>query len=561
MVGMLAAMPGFFVLAALALTTSSPQTTQSRIGINPPKLVILISVDQFRGDYVERYAPYFLPAKSGGKLGGFKFLMETGAHFRNALHDHIPTSTGPGHATLMSGSEPAYDGIAGNDWYDRDLKKSVYCVYDPNVKSVGADSDPESPHNLLSTTVGDELKMATNGRSKVIGVSLKDRAAILMAGHAADSVIWYDAKSASWVSSTWYAPSGQLPGWVKELNAAKSVDKLAGQTWEPILPDDDYVITRKAPAEARSSNGKTFSHQMPSTPGKALYGAMGTSRFGNEIAFEAVEKAIDAEQLGQHDVPDILVVNLASNDYVGHRYGPNSPEVMDMTVRTDRLLSHLFNKLQGTIPGGIDNVAIVLTGDHGVVPIPEESNGVYKTGAIRAVAKGAVDAVQKTLSAKYGEGEWVLGEGLYEQKMYLNRELAAQKGLKMADVEDAAAEAAGGAPGVFAAFGRTQILTNCVPSYPFRERLINGFNNKLSGDLIVLEGPGDYADGGTGTGHQAIWDYDAHVPIFLRARGIKPGGYLKRVYTNGIASTLCRLLGIEVPTGNVGTPLLDSFEK
>lgn len=558
---MLPAMLGVLSCAALALSVSAASPAQtSRIGIAPPRLVVLISIDQFRADYVERFAPYLLPARSGGKLGGFRFLMETGAHFRNAMHNHIPTATGPGHATLMTGSEPAYDGIVSNDWYDRALGRSIYCVDDPNVRQVGGGGGASvSPRNLLVTTVGDELKMATNGRSKVVGVAIKDRAAILMAGHAADTVIWYDGDSGAWVTSSWYAPGGRLPAWVQALDAEKPADRFAGKTWEPLLPDDAYAIARRSPFEKPAENGKPFSHVLPAS-GKSLYEGLIPSRYGNELTFEAVDHAIDGEQLGRHDVPDVLVVNLSSNDYVGHRYGPNSPEVMDMTVRTDRLLSGLFNELQRKVPGGIDDVAVVVTGDHGVAPIPEESNDVYKTGAFRGFGKTVLKAIADALVAKYGEGKWVLG-GLYEQNVYLNRQLAAEKGLKMADVEATAADAAAGVPGVFAAFGRTQILGNGVPPYPWRERVLNGFNSKLGGDLLVLESPGDLTPGGTGTTHGTVWDYDAHVPILLRARGVKPGIYLNRVHTSDIAPTLCRLLGIEYPSGNVGTPLVDTLGR
>ncbi len=549
------------MLATLALAVLTAQGQTSRIGINPPKLVVLISIDQFRGDYVERYAPYFLPAKSGGKLGGFRYLMDTGAHFRNAIHNHIPTATGPGHATLMSGSEPAYDGIVSNEWFDRATGKTVYCVDDKTVQTVGGTSGPMSPRNLLVTTVGDELKMATNGRSKVVGVAIKDRAAILMAGHAADDVIWLDYGTGKWVTSTWYAPSGQLPAWVQSLDDEKNIDKLAGKVWEPLLPDDDYAITRRAPAEKPSENGKPFSHRMQATPGPKLYGSFPNSSFGNDITFQAAERAVDADKLGQHDVPDVLVINLSSNDYVGHQYGPNSPEVMDMTVRTDRQISEFINHLQAAVPGGMDNVAMVVTADHGVVPIPKEANDVYKTGAMAGVGDEAVAAVKKALAAKFGEGDWVLGDGIYEQNLYLNRDLAAKKGLHMSDLEDAAADAAETVPGIFAAFTRTEIMHNEIPNYPWKDRVLNGFNRKLGGDVLVLEGPGNLGGGGTGTGHGTVWDYDAHAPIFVHARGIKPGNYLKRVYTSGIAPTLCRLLGIEVPTGNVGVPLVDSLEK
>jgi predicted AlkP superfamily pyrophosphatase or phosphodiesterase len=549
-------------LVALALAVATPrQEGQSRIGIAPPKLVVLISIDQFRGDYIERYNRYFLPAKSGATLGGFKYLMETGADFRNAAHNHIPTATGPGHATLMSGSEPAFDGIVGNEWFNRKTGKSMYCVSDPLVETVGGTAAPMSPRNLLVTTVGDELKMATNGKSRVVGVAIKDRAAILMAGHAADTVIWLDYNLGKWITSTWFAPNKQLPAWVDALNGEKNIDKLAGKTWIPLLPADDYAVTRTAPSEQPGPNGQPFLHPMEPQPGSKLYNGFITSPFGNDITLQAAERAIDAEKLGQRDVPDILVINLSSNDYVGHRFGPNSPEVMDMTVNTDRQLSRFINKLQHTIPGGMDNVALVVTGDHGVLPIPEEANDVYKTGAIRGVATAAVTAVKKALNAKYGEGAWVMGSGLYEQNLYLNRGLAAEKGLSMSDVERTAADAADAVPGVFAAYTRTQILANGLPTYAWRDRVLNGLNAKLGGDILVLEAPGDYAFDGTGTGHQAVWDYDAHVPILLHARGIKPGTYLKRVFTSGIAPTLCKLLGIESPTGNVGEPLVDNLER
>ncbi len=548
-----------WIAGAAVLAMCGAAAAQSKIGIKPPKLVLLISIDQFRADYTERLYPYFLPVKSGSKIGGFRFLMETGARYLDAHHNHVPTATGPGHATLMTGSEPAIDGIIGNDWFDRKTGKPVYCVDDASVKTIGGTSKPMSPKNLKVTTVGDELKMATAGKSKVVGVSFKDRAAILMAGHAADTVIWFDSSNGNWVTSSFFAPSGSLPGWVQEFNQGRSVDKPVNEAWEPLLPNEAYGITRRNPGEPTSSETKPFSHKLSTigTPGKTYYSQFTTSGQGQAFLFKAAERAIEAEALGPHDVPDILVVNLATNDYVGHRYGPNSPEAMDITVRTDRLLSELFNDLDHRL--GIDNVDIVVTADHGVLPVPEESGNTYRTSSKRIVdlpAKGIAKALSKT----YGEGSWLLGDGIYEQNLFLNHALIEQKGLKLEEVEKTAAEAAAAQPGVFASFTRTQILNNQLPQWDWTKLVLNGYHPQLGGDAMVLEAPGIYFGDGTGTGHGSAWAYDSHVPLLLRGPGITKGVYGRRVHTADIASTLCHLLGVEYPTGNVGQPLFEALE-
>lgn len=552
-------MVGLLALASLSALHVPFQQAQTSIGVNPPRLVVVISIDQFRGDYVQRFNPYFLPAKSGSKIGGLRFLAETGADFQTAAHNHVPTVTGVGHATLLTGSEPAYNGIIANEWFDRATGKDVYCTDDPDVRTVGGQSKPMSPKNLQVTTVGDELKMATNGKSKVVGVALKDRASILMAGHSADTVIWFDNKTGNFVTSTWYAPSEKLPTWVEEFNGERRLDKLAGQAWEPLLDNDTYAVSRNMPGTKPAANGKPFSHVMPANAGEALYGGMWTSPWGNEHTLAAATKAVDAEQLGKDQYPDLLVINLSSNDYIGHAYGPNSPEVMDITIRTDRMLSDFLNMLQAKIPGGLDNVAFVVSGDHGVVPIAKEAREEFKIPVNSGVGRAYMDAMNKALNDKYGEGKWILGDG--GPNIYLDRVLAAQKNVNFKEMVDTAVEAARGVPGIFNAFSREQLLNDWIPDYPFKSRITNGYNAKMGGDLLILESPGWYLGGSSGTGHNAVWDYDAHVPILFRARGIKPGHYLNRVYTNGIAPTISRLLGIEVPSGNVGVPLVDKIEK
>ncbi len=531
---------------------------QPQLGLKPPKLVLLISIDQFRADYTERFASHYLPAKVGNKVGGFRFLMDTGARYLDAHHNHLPTATGPGHATLMTGSEPAINGIIGNDWFDRKGNKPMYCVDDPSVKTIGGTSKPMSAKNLKVTTVGDELKMATEGRSKVVGISFKDRAAILMSGHAADTVIWFDGGTGNWVSSNYYFPEQKLPDWVQKMNQDREVDKAYGQNWEPLLPADDYILTRRAPGEKVTSTTKPFSHNLGTggKPNKAYFSALTTSGQGQEYLFKTVNTAIDAMGLGKQRVPDILVMNLATNDYVGHRYGPNSPEVMDIAVRTDRLLSDLFNHLDRNL--GIDNVDIVLTADHGVLPIPEESGADYRTSSTR-VKNSPVTAVSAALTKAYGAGDWLLGDGLYEQNVFLNHATIASKNLNLEDVESVAAKAAMESEGVFAAFTRTQLMNNWLPQWDWTKLVLNGYHPQLGGDLMVCEAPGVLFGEGTGTSHGSAWAYDSHVPLLLRGPGITKGVYGRRVHTADIASTLCHLLSIEYPTGNVGEPLREAL--
>jgi len=464
-----------------------------------------------------------------------------------------------GHATLLTGSAPAYHGIIANNWYDRKTGKSVYCVEDPKVETVGGPSKPMSPKNLLTTTVGDELKMATNGNAKVVGIALKDRASILMAGHAADDVVWFDNESGGFVTSTWYAPNKELPAWVRAVNAERSFDAHAGDTWVPLLPKESYRNARSAPGSPIQPNGVPFAHTMPKDLGKKLNETVWKSPWGNELTIHAAEKMIEAHQLGKDATPDLIAIGLSGNDYVGHAYGPNSPEVMDMAVRTDRLLSALFNFLEAYVPGGIANVAIVVSADHGVTPIALQSLQDFKIPVTSGVESRYRKAINTELARKYGEGEYVAGDA--GQNVYLDHALLSSKGVPFQEAAEAAAEAARSIEGVFNAFTRDQLIKGEVPNYPFGEAIANGYNAKMGGDLIVLEAPGHYGGGFIGTGHGSIWDYDAHVPILLHGRGIKPGKYLRRVYTTGIAPTLSKLLGIESPSGNVGVPLVDELER
>ncbi|RYG21538.1 alkaline phosphatase family protein [bacterium] len=536
-------MTGLLALAALALPAQLPTSA--------PKLVVVISIDQGRADFVDRLSGLYLPAKSGKTLGGFRWLSEKGVRFTDAHHHHLPTYTGPGHSILTTGSVPALNGIVGNEWFVRETGKEIYVTQDDSVKTVGGDRDPQSARNLKVSTVGDELKMATNGRSKVVGVAFKDRGSILMAGHAADEVVWYDYGTGNLVTSTYYAPDGKLPSWAQTINDSRAVDAFLGKSWTPTLPESAFINSRNAPHE---KGPKMFSHPYGTQKNTAYFSNVVRSGGGQEFIFDVAEKAIEANKLGQHDVPDMFVLNLATNDYVGHAWGPYSPESTEVWAVTDRRLSRLFNKLDKWVPGGIDNVAIVVSADHGVAPIPGEAADVYHMESSRS--GNVTAAIESSLDKKYGDVKWVLYGG---HSVYLNRAEIAAKGLKAEEVEQTAADAAMTVKGVHSAFTRTSIMQGRLPKAPWSEWITNGYHPAISGDLMVIDAPGVVGTGSTGTSHGSAWAYDTHIPILTRWKGQKAQKVARRVYTHDIASTLSTLLGIEYPNGNVGAPLYEAL--
>ena len=321
------------VLAAVSLLAAAPRK---------PKLVVAIIVDQFRYDYLTRFRSDY--------TAGFNKLLTTGAVFTSARYEHYPTVTAIGHSTFLSGATPSISGIIGNEWYEREERHEVTSVSDSKSKLLGGlPGEGSSPHRLLVSTVGDELKIANNGKSHIVGISLKDRAAILPVGHMANAAYWFDAATGHFVSSTFYLP--ELPGWVSEFNQTHPADRFAGVTW--------------------------LDHKLPTDP-KELYQGLAASPFGNDLVEMFAERALQAEQLGKHDVPDILAVSFSSNDYVGHQVGPDAPEVHEVSVHTDKLLGQLFEAIDRQI--GLGNVLVVLAADHGVAPLPEVNAARHMPG-------------------------------------------------------------------------------------------------------------------------------------------------------------------------------------
>ncbi len=497
-----------------------------------PKLVVGIVVDQFRYDYLTRFRADY--------SGGFDRLLKHGAVFTNARYEHYPTVTAAGHAAFMTGATPSLSGIIGNEWYDRGAGQDVTSVSDATVELLGGgaaasqETPGASPHRLLVSTLGDEMKMAWHGKPRVIGISLKDRSAILPAGHMADAAYWFDAQTGGFVSSTFYMHG--LPQWVKDFNASRPADHYLSAEWTPL------VASAELPA---------FIRKMPAATGPALYSALESSPFGNELVEAFTERAIANERLGQHDSTDLLTVSFSSNDYVGHAAGPDAPEVRDISIRTDRILGKLFDFLDAK--AGRDNVLVVFTADHGVSPLPEVLEREKMPGG-RLSEKAIFAVMQAALSQAFGEGRWIASTA--DSQPYLNDELIVKKKLDKAEVERVAAAAADRLPHVYRVYTREDLLRGCTAEGQVTRDVLHGFFPSRSPDLIILFEPYWIAAAG-GTTHGSVFGYDSHVPVIFMGPNVKPGRYHRNVAPNDIAPTLATMLDVETPSGSVGRVLTE----
>jgi predicted AlkP superfamily pyrophosphatase or phosphodiesterase len=504
----------------LAATAAAPPAARPSPVAAPsslrPALVLALTIDQFRYDYLTRFRSEY--------TAGLRRLLDRGAVFTRARYQHFPTVTAIGHSTYMSGALPAVSGIIGNDWYDRAAARTVTSVSDPAEKIVGGTGgtgEGASPRRMLVSTVGDELKIATGSRSKVIGLSLKDRSAILPAGHMADLALWYDAQTGRFVTSSFYAAA--LPDWVARFDEERKADAYLGTSWK------GGVLPREA--------------------GPAYYGAVYGSPFGNDVLEALAERAVEAERLGQRGETDLLALSFSSNDAVGHEKGPDSPEVHDVSVRTDQALGRLFSLLEARI--GMRNVLVVLTADHGVAPLPETDAARRMPGG--RLAPGAVrDAVQAALGQRFGEGQWIVSTS--DHSLYLDRKLVAAKKLDLDAVQDAARAAAEGLPHVLRAYTLHELLAGTATADPVGGPVARSVQAQRTADVQVLLEP-YWMFGTKGTTHGSVYGYDTHVPVIFMGPGIRPGLYRREITVNDVAPTLAEILGVETPSGAAGRVL------
>jgi len=515
-----------------------------------PKLVVGIVVDQMRWDFLYRYADRY-------EAGGFKRMMNEGFSCENTYITHLPSFTAVGHSTIYTGSVPAIHGITGNEWTDQITGRKWYCTEDTTVQSVGTTSaaGKMSPRNLLATTITDELKLATNFRSKVVGVSLKDRASILPAGHTPDGAFWLDDSNGSFVTSSYYM--NQLPEWVTKFNNTKEPAALMSKPWETLYPIKTYVqSTADAESWEETFKGETtttFPHNMP-----VIYsqdpGSLRATPSGNTLTLDFAKAAIAGYNLGGGAVTDFLTINCASTDYVGHQYGPNSIEIEDTYLRLDKDLSAFFRYLDQRLGKG--NYLVFLSADHGVahtVGFMKEHNipaGLVPGGKLLA-------GVNSALQARFGVDKLAVSGENYHVNFDRNK----IKELKL-DYDAVKKEAVmylQQQPGVEFAVDIDNIGNSPVPE-PIKSMIINGYNPKRCGAVMIIQEPGWFQGSDKGTTHGSWNTFDTHLPLLFMGWHVKHGATNAMTGMTDIAPTIAAMLHIQMPSGCVGKPVMEVYK-
>jgi len=536
---------GFIHLSSFSQTPGNP--------VIRPKLVVGIVVDQMRWDYLYRF--YRLYGQ-----GGFRRMLHEGFTCENTYINYLPSVTAIGHSTIFTGSVPSIHGIAGNEWTDQVTGAQVYCTGDSTVHGIGGGNPADgrmSPRNLLATTITDELKMATQFQSRVVGISLKDRAAILPGGHTANAAFWLDDSTGNFISSSYYMDS--LPGAVTAFNRGKNIEKYLQSDWTTVYNQseykesdpDDEAYEGRFPGEA----APVFPHKIKSAYARS-HGSFRSTPFGNSLTLQFAATILDAYQLGSGEATDFLTINCASTDYVGHLFGPNSVEAEDTYIRLDRDLANFFSLLDEKIGKG--KYLVFLTADHGAA----HDVGYSKQHRIPAdffVTKDIVASLDQLLQQKFGLQKVIRSAANYQISLDQDKIISAHADYEA--VKNSIVEYFNRLPGVSFAVDMDKIGIAPIPE-PIRTMIINGYNYKRSGQIQVVFQP-SWLDSWakTGTTHGTWSPYDTHIPLLFMGWDVRPGASAARVNMTDIAPTLATMLHIQTPSGSVGKPITDLLTR
>jgi len=541
-------------IALTAMVAQSVFVGSEVMAAEDPKLVVMITIDQLRGDMPQKYYDRF------GE-GGFKYLMDKGTIYNNANYQHSTTFTAVGHATLATGGSALQHGLAGNDWMDSTTGERIYCVEDPSHTIIGKeykDNKGTSPLNLTSSTIGDELYLSSGQRSRVYSVSIKDRGAILPGGHLGKA-FWYSSGSGQFVSSTYYFD--KYPQWVSDWNAEKKADKYMDQSWTLLNDKSSYTFAYQddRPAEKSYKHlGRTFPHKLGSEKAKDFYKALRFTPMGDELTLDFAKTLMEKEQIGHGEATDMLAVSFSATDYIGHAFGPYSLEAEDNILRTDRLLADFFSYIDKKV--GLENTMIFLSSDHGTDEIAEYRRslaGEHHGG--RHYPKKFVSQVNEALQQRYNTTEQLVSS-FWNPSIYLNLPTIKKLGLNVEEVERALAEEILKVPGIAFALTRTELLKGNVTSNPTIAKVQRAFHPTRSGNVLIVQDQFWYlypnADQFAAM-HGSPYSYDTHVPIMFVGPGIKAQSINRQVGPEDIAGTVANYLGTAKPSGSIGEPLYE----
>ena len=542
----------FFCFSVLlSLTVKAQKNPVKSNEFERPKLVVGIVVDQMRYDYISRFW-------NGYSEGGFKRLVKDGFNFKNNHYNYAPTSTGPGHASVYTGTTPASHGIIGNDWYDKEIGASVYCAADNTYASVGTTSaaGQMSPKQLLTTTISDQLKLHTQSRSKVIAIALKDRGAVLPGGHTADAAYWFHGKEeGSWISSTFYMEA--LPSWVTQFNS--KVPQQYKKPWDLLKSEKAYTQSgsdkNNYEGTYRGETAAVFPHDLVSLwEANGAYDILKATAYGNSLTADFALAALKGENLGKGVDTDFLAVSFSSTDYVGHQFGVNSREIEDTYYRLDLDLERLLKALDAQVGPG--NYSLFLTADHAAVQVPTYLKDLK-------IPSGYFDSkvFKEKLNAYVADhfGSEDLIENISNYQVFLNRDLAAQLDINLREIQEDLAQFILQDSAVERTYTAHQMwggeYTKGIPYI-----LQNGYNPKRSGDVLFVLKPAVISYSRTGSTHGSPQIYDTHTPLLFYGKGFKRGASYERSEIPDIAPTVAAMLGIAFPNGTTGKPLTQVLE-
>lgn len=540
-----------FIFLLLISNLAFSQGKQPGNKLERPKLVVGLVVDQMRWDFLYRYYDRYAAD------GGFKRLLTKGFSCENTFINYIPSYTACGHATLYTGSVPAVHGIAGNEWWEVLQKKEMYCVQDDSVQGVGTSSKAGqmSPRNLLATTIGDELKLATNFRSKVIGIAFKDRGGILPAGHAADAAYWYDPASGKFITSTYYMQN--YPQWVTEFNNRKLPDVYLKKGWNTLYPLNTY---HQSDADEQRYEGKPLGEQQTKFPyrleqfiGKN-YGALTSTPYGNTLTKDMAIAAIAAERLGQDSITDFLAVSFSTPDYIGHAFGPNSIEAEDNYLRLDKDLGELFSYLDAKV--GKNEYLVFISADHGAAHVPAFMNKNKLPGK-SVPGELYLSAVDSVLKKRFGPHKLIAAE--QNLQFFYNHDLMDSLKIDRADVNKLITAYLGKQEGIQRVFPLSEVNTQPLVD-KIKTAAVNGYFPTRSGDIQYVMRPGYFHGGSTGTTHGSVYPYDTHIPLVWYGWKIRPGRTSRETYMTDVAPTIATMLRIQMPSGCVGHAIGEVIE-